>query len=302
MLFYYYDFKTEKFKIRNLQLKLKTGNFMKKIFLTFFALSSLLFINTACNVNFSGSDLLTKPDVEARNSLISISIPLQSSDTSYINVYRTDINDSSKTVVNIGLLFPKAIESTGSAYIFTDELVTTGHTYIYQARYCENGEYYLTDWSNEVKAIGAYDETKSLCYGANSTTFTIDDDFVLTIKGTVQEPDITDFSTEYFPVLLLSTSSKSQAFKLTSVTDGTSLSLRNTIPADFYDTPITVIGITAQKSEYIDPKATDPVTKFIHWAIPTEISIEGTTKKTITIPTIAGTDGYDYSRKLSVKK
>lgn len=281
---------------------------MKKNFIrTFITLSifslAFAYILIACNFNFSGKDLLTKPDVEAKDSLISISIPRQSSDTKYVNVYRKDVNDSDGTVVNLGLLYPSSLENIGSVYIFIDTLVKKDTTYTYMARYCESDGYYSTEWSNEIKATGGYADTATLSYKEGTGYFTISEDFLLTIHGTIISADITDFDTDYKPMLIASTSEKTQAFELSSIEDGTTVSLRGLFPADFFETDVTIYGITGQKTEYVDDdKAENLVVKRIFWCEPTEISIKGNADKTVKLPSQTGVNGLDYSKKAFIVK
>ncbi len=280
---------------------------MKKNFIrTFITLSifSLAFASflLACNFDFSGKDLLTKPDVEAKDSLISISIPRRSSDTKYVNVYRKDVNDSDGTIVNLGLLYPSSLEDVGSVYIFIDTLVKKDSTYIYMARYCEADGYYSTEWSNEIKTTGGYDKNASLSYKSGSGYFTISTDFHLTVHGSINPADITNFETDYKPMLIASTAEKTQTFELPSIENGTSISLRGLFPADFFETDVTIYGITGQKNEYVDDNAENLVVKRIFWCEPTEISIKGNADKTVKLSSQNGVNGLDYSKKAFIVK
>ncbi|MCR5187426.1 MAG: hypothetical protein K6C97_00720 [Treponema sp.] len=272
---------------------------MKKTFFSIFVISLLTVILFSCNFQFNGSSLLTKPDVEAKTNHITISIPLQSTDTSYINIYRKKSTDSDDDIVNLGILYPSSFDSTASAYIFEDYLVVEDTTYLYRARYLEEDGYYTTNWSNEVTAEGGYSSTDSLTYDADSASFTYDeDDYSLTISGTITAPSsISDFSTNYTPMLIVKTEEETQTFNLTSIAASTVISLKTILPSDFLDTEITIVGLTAGKKEYVDASATTLVTKYLYWIEPTEISISGYSDNTFTIPSSESTDGYDYSRR-----
>lgn len=307
---------------------------MKKSVISILVTLFVLTINFGCKFSFADGTYLTKPDVEAKDGLISISIPRQSSDTQYINLYRKDVASDDDQIVNIGLLYPSALESTGTVYIFLDTMVVQNHTYTYMARYCESDGYYPTEWSNEVTVTGGYEETTSLKYKENGASFAVNEtDYTLRLMGNILEPDIPD----YEPMLIVSNGTKTQVFKIenskngnvqdTDESDNTEadddvdddadsneektnilqdnliISLRGYLPGDFLNTDVTIIGIVGQKVEKSasdDPESQDTGSvKRIFWTEPTEIRIRGYQDKTIHIPAFNGSDGVDYSRKAS---
>ncbi len=275
---------------------------MKKTFISFFIISLLFITLLSCNFQYGGSSMLTKPDVEASTDHITISIPLQSADTSYINLYRKLPNDAN--IVNLGIIYPSALNSTASAYIYTDYLIVKDTTYIYQARYKESDGYYITEWSNEIKSAGGYSINDSLTYDKGSSYFVYDEeDYTLKIIGTISAPtDIPDFETEYTPMLIINNTTSSQLFELASIEDSTLIPLKNFLPLDFLDTAITIVGITAGKQEYVDPDAPEPVTKYTYWLEPTEMTIRGYSDKTFIIPSTETAEGFDYSHNIQTIK
>jgi len=271
---------------------------MKKTFISLFIISLLSVTLLSCNFQFNGTSLLTKPDVEASNNVITISIPLQSSETSHINIYRKKILDSDEDIVNLGIIYPSSLESTASAYIFHDYLIIKNTTYVYKARYKNSDGYYTTNWSNEITAIEGYTEDASLTYDKGTASFTYNDkDYSLTISGTITAPtDIPSFEEDYKPMLIVKNSEETQLFELPSIEDKTKTPLKNFLPNTFLDTPITIMGITGCKQIYVDPEAKEKVIKYLYWIEPTSIEIKGYSDKTITVPTTSGKDdGYDYS-------
>lgn len=279
---------------------------MKKIISILLIACSTIPLILSCNFSFTSADLLTKPDVEAKNSIITISIPRQSDDTKYINIYRKDVDDSDENVINIGLIYPSAMDTVGSSYLFSDSLIYKEHTYTYMVRYAEGDEYYYSEWSNEVTTDGGYDVDKTLKYKDNSATFTISEtDYTLTLMGDILNPDIPEFSDEnnpYEPKLIVSANDKTQVFSIGELTDNTIIPLRGLLPSHFLDTEVTIIGVVAQKTEYLpqdDPDA-EPIVKRIFWTEPTEIKLSGFQNKTVYIPSANGDDGVDFSRKAAL--
>lgn len=272
---------------------------MKKTFISIFIISLLSITLLSCNFQFSGSSMLTKPDVEASRDHITISIPLQSADTSYINLYRKVPNE--ERIISLGIIYPSALNSTANAYIYTDYLITKDTTYIYQARYKESDGYYITEWSNEITAVDGYSINDSITYDKGSAFFVYDEDeYSLKIVGTISAPtSIADFEDNYKPMLIVNTSIESQLFELATIADSTTIPLKNYLPLNFLDTPITIVGITAGKQEYVDPEASEPVTKYIYWIEPTEMTIRGYSDKTFVIPSTDTAAGFDYSHNIN---
>ena len=248
--------------------------------LTLFALLS------GCNFSFSGKDLLTPPKVEPAKAAVAISIPLEN-DPQYINIYRKDVNDTSNTVVPVGMLNPVENES----YIYFDSLIHKGHTYVYMIRYRIDGTYYFTEWSSEVSVNDAYDEEAVLKYKDVSGSINISEvDYTLRFNGEILPPDIPSFDLEYKPMLILATEDKEQLFELPGITNDIIISLKGILPPDFLNTIITFKGIVAQRVEYVDPDNidTNPEIKRVYWTEPTELRVSGYSDKQILIPPEVG--------------
>lgn len=162
------------------------------------------------------------------------------------------------------------------------------------------------------------------------------DSFTLKINGTITPPaDIENFDTKFKPMIIIKSNDKTQAFPITSTQDGTTIQLRGLLSSDFLDKNITIIGIVPQENIYVKDSAdkektiiqrttdteqttdssqednseteTDenkenekiPDIKEIHWLKYTKIKItgKGVSENTITIPSSAQNNGFDYSKK-----
>lgn len=267
---------------------------MKKYLSVLLISLSLLFTFTSCNFSFTGKNLLTPPKVEAAKSAIAISIPLEN-DPEYINIYRKDVNDTSETVVAVGMLNPTENDS----YIYFDSLIHKNHTYVYMIRYYIDKTYYMTEWSAEVTVADAYEEEAVLKYKDLSGSISISEsDYTLRFNGEILPPDIPSYDLEYKPMLILATEEKEQLFELPGVGNDILISLKGILPPSFLNTTITFKGIVGQKVEYVDPEHVDtnPEIKRVYWTEPTELRVSGYTDKQIFIPSVVGTDGLDYSK------
>ena len=259
----------------------------------------------ACNIKIQEEELFDKPLVNVTTKQVTIIIPKMSSDTDYINVYRRDKQNDK--VINIGIIYPEALENDGKNYSYIDELVKKGHSYDYRTRYHTNGEYYYSEWSDTIEIKSTYNfyaDADVLLYKPGSTYLLYNrDDYSLTIKGTITAPTaITDFSTDYKPMLIIKSKKATQVFKILDIANDTKIALRSILPLDFMDTPITIQGIVAQKNIYEDPSVPDDekVTKVVIWTEPASIDVQGAgSDKKITVKSQSGNEGLDYGRKVN---
>lgn len=278
-------------------------------FYIFIAMLGITF--SSCNFKLKESNNYNKPDVKVTENQVTVVIPYINSKTKYINVYRRDkINDE---VVPLGVLFhPEALEEDHKNYFFIDELVEENHTYDYSARYCINGKYYYTDWSEEkeipVSDIFYDDGAYSYAYTTTSAKLIIDTPngangvYTLEIDGTIDTPTFPAFS-GYTPALIVSSETTTQTLLLNSITSGTNKTLTEFLPSIFLDTDIKFEGIVGQKIIYDDPSSADPKIKQIIWTQPAAIAVDGyNTEGTINIPSITGIDGHDYSRSVTISR
>lgn len=253
----------------------------------------LLICFAGCNISIEEEHLLPKPTCSVDSSSITISITKKSSDTEYINIYRQDTTNTNNEIINIGLIYPKNDPRAGESYIFKDSLIYTGHKYKYYARYCNNGEYKKTEWSDEIQATGGYTDER-LKYAASSASLTLETtDYTLKINGTISAPQITNISS-YSPVIVLKTANRTSAFEIPSTNTNQIISLRGLLPPEFIGKPVTIIGICAQQKEL--STATEPKITHIHWTEAAEIRLEDHSDKTFTIPSLDGANGFDYSK------
>ena len=271
---------------------------MKKGTSFFYIASAVLLLTVSgCKLKVEDTELAPQPEASVVND-ITVVVPQLNNDTDYINLYRMDTHDNE--IVNIGLLYhPQSIEHTN--YIFTDTLAFKNHKYKYRARYHDNTGYHYTEWSNEVKAESDTfldESTDHLEYDVTGVTFTYSKDaYTITISADITEPDFTGYdSDDYTPMLIVSNSSTTQLFPLESIEADTIISLRNLLPYDFQDTEITIKGILAQKQMYKD--AEKKQVKYTVWTPAKDITITGTRKNTMTIPSQRGQTGLDYSRSV----
>ena len=276
-------------------MKKRTSLFL--IFIAFFGISFF-----SCKLKIEEEDLLDRPGVNVTNKQVTLIIPKTSKDTDYVNVYRRD-RDNDK-VINIGILFhPEALLNDGKNYCYIDTLVKVNHSYDYRVRYRTDGKYYYSDWSDTIdikSGDDAYAESKVLTYQSNGTKLIYErSDCSLTINGTITDPEITDFDTEFTPMLIVASGSSSQAFELTSIANNDKIYLRSFLPKKYLDKKITIKGIVGQKTNYVDPSK--PVSNrdiiSIIWTAPTTLEIVGAASdKTIYVASQSGANGFDYSR------
>ena len=276
---------------------------MKKNCLVFLFILILSTAFTACNFNFKGDELLDPFDVDASGGPVVLSIPSISKDTKYIHIYRKEVVNKKDVIVNLGILYPAVLDAK-NIYIFIDELVKKGNSYSYMARYFDGTKYEKTNWSKEVQPKDGYSDTQSLVYTRTDAQFEISSDYIMTLTGTLKAPDITDIA-NYKPMLIAKTSKKTEVFELSAdISSEKGISLKNILPADFYDTEITIVGILAQKINYVDSTAAekDKVVRSVLWTDFTEIPVKDNKNKTITIKTTNVSDGLDYTRQAAAEQ
>lgn len=263
-------------------------------FITFSALSCILI--SGCKLKIEDTELLDKPGVNISDAQITIIIPKISKETQYINVYRNDLTDH-KTV-NIGILYPAALENDGKNFIYIDNNVKENNEYQYKARYKDNKGYHYTEWSNKIKAdqgFGNASTIKMTYVPESGAKLEYDSDaYTLTIGGTIAAPDFAGFNTtDYKPMLVVKrTDGLAQVFGISSVANTTVISLKNILPGEFLDTDISFGGIVAQKE--IKEGTT---TKQIIWTEIAAIDVKNgsETITTVRIPTYIGSSGLDIS-------
>lgn len=278
---------------------------MKKRSSFFVFLIAILSLSVfSCKIKIEDTELFDKPLVNVTSKQVTIIIPKMSNDTDYINVYRRDKKNDK--IINIGIIYPDALENDGKNYSYIDELVKKGHSYDYRTRYHTNGEYFYSEWSDNIEIKTTYNfyaDSDVLLYKPGSTYLLYNkDDYSLTITGTITAPTaITDFSTDFTPMLIIKSKKATQVFKIPSIGNGDKIALRSFLPLDFMDTPITIEGLVAQKNIYVDASVPDDelVTKTVIWTEPAAIEVQGAgSEKKITVKSQSGNEGLDYGRKL----
>lgn len=280
---------------------------MKKRTLIFYILVSVITaVFLSCKVDVADKSLLIKPDIDLTSKQATLIIHKISNETSYINVYRQTIDDSleNNPVYNIGVIYPKTVDSNEQTYRFIDKLVNVDSVYRYRARYFDSDGYHYTDWSNSITIESdfeeAYPKSTALYYKASdSIGFTFEDtNYTLKLSGALTLPSIRSFS-DYQPMLIVSNGLSTQVFKIPpeSLTQREIITLKDRLPVEFLDRTIVIIGVLAQKTEYTNPEAAaaDRIIKSIHWTAPTSIKVNGYSDNAILIPSSKANSGLDYT-------
>lgn len=277
-------------------------------FFYIFLLILVAFLCT-CKVSVEETDLLRKPDVDLSDKQVTIIIQKINSETDYINIYRKTTTEKDPPEEKIGIIYPS--NNDDMTYRFIDTLVFEDESYSYRVRYHDDSGYRYTEWSNEIDIENinyAYAPDKKLAYQVpDNTRFLYDDtNFTLTISGTVTNPEISNFTNDYQPMLIVSSEDATQVFKISTqaLTNSEAITLRDRLPLDFMDKTITIEGIVAQQNEYYNPDELDEnkkKIKLIRWTPPTSIKIAGHSENTLYIPSSAASAGTDYSANIIYK-
>jgi len=279
---------------------MKKGTSFFYIFITILGITFL-----SCKLKVEEENLYDKPGVNVTTNQVTVIIPNINTDTKYINVYRRDKQNDEQ--INIGIMYyPSALENDNKNFCYIDTLVTASHSYQYKARYCINGEYYYTDWSDTIEiesTYNCYPETTNLKYQTNGAYIIFEaTDSTINFNGTVTAPDFPEFASEgYKPMLIIKNSSQTQAFEIsaTAITNHTAIGLIGLLPQSFLDTDITIEGIVGQKTNYVDSEDTSSGIKSVIWTEPADIEVRGAgSSSIIRIESETGSDGLDYSRRI----
>lgn len=253
----------------------------------------------SCNISITDEVELPKPACEANGSTIIISLPQHSVDTEYINIYRQDVSNPLSLIENVGIIFPKSYGDDTKTYLFTDSLIFKDHNYKYYARYYDGSEYLSTKWTDEVTAIDGYTSVSTTVYVVNDAYISLSlSDYSFTLHGTIYNPSIPNFESDYKPAIILRTKDATQVFEVESIADGKVISIKGIIPQSFYDKTIELVGICGQKKERINPEDDESAFCRIIWTSPSLIDIEDNETNSFLIPSSNGVKGYDYSRKI----
>ncbi len=258
----------------------------------------------SCHFNWESEENKNRPDID-NSSSASIKVTLQklSNDTEYINVYRKD--SAEDTYYPIGIVYPAGFDSYNTSYLFEDFFVLKDHKYSYMARYTnKDGSVYTTNWTDSYpyNVSSGPDSYSVFKYSVPNTKITFDDtDNTLKFQAisgsiTLTEPSgISEFSTNFVPALIITTSSKAQTFALTNtiITTSEKINLRGLLPEGYYDTDLTITGLLGQRTE----KNEDDVTMRVYWTLPTSIPVyKGESSiDSFSVSSEIGDNGLDYS-------
>lgn len=269
--------------------------------LPFVLFSLLMIFMSGCKngITVTETNLKKRPDTELSAGGITLTARKIGTNEDYIIFYRRDVTKEKEgqydkaTVVNVCLIYTAGLDENNASYIFEDTNVDSACGYQYMARYHEkDGTYYATAWTDKIipntGTIVKYDTTDSRTFSYTEASKT------LTLSKALTQ------ITDYVPMLAISTEETAALFETayddTNKVYLTSYNLGDILPSNFFDTEITIIGIVGQKTEYVDPKATDKVTKRLVWTEPYKISIAGKSSNTLTVSTSSGDSGIDFSQ------
>lgn len=270
----------------------------KRLPFILFSLISIFLSGCKNGITVTETNLKKRPDIEYSEGGITLTARKIGNDEDYIIFYRRNVTSEKSDsydkalTVNVGLIYTSALDQNNAVYIFEDTNLDTESKYQFMARYHEkSGKYYDTAWTDPIQPKNGtpvkYDNTGvSFSYSESSKT--------LTLSSALNR------ITEYSPMLAVSNGEKALLFEtpFNSETDEFNYiyNLAEILPSDFLDTEITILGIVGQKTEYVDPEATDKVIKKYIWTEPYRISISGNSNNTLTITSANGSTGIDYSK------
>lgn len=277
---------------------------MKIKYHDFLAIGLLILIFTTCNLTMSSNNAVVlekAPEVSITQGGIVICLSEVPKGTEYVHLYRQEqISDDPikyDDPVNIGIIYPKYF-SNSSVCIYEDLNVFRDKTYRYFTKYHTKQNILTSYNSKEIQSLSGYNSlTDSMVYNTSDSYFVYDENtYSITIKRTVELPNIRNFDKDYTPMLLIKSNTKQQAFEISSIEEGTVILLRKTLSADFFDTEIEFAGIFGQKKVFMKDNSEDEnnEVKFRIWTKPVEIEISNTLRNKITIPSDKYADGYDY--------
>ncbi|MCQ2575994.1 MAG: hypothetical protein MJ162_04550 [Treponema sp.] len=246
-------------------------NIVRKFALIALILLGISITFTCKYFEFDGntSGLISRPNVRSVGSGIVITLPISSSDTEYINIYRLDT--ASDEEINIGILFTKYQSEKDTVYLFEDSYVEKNHTYKYRARLFETDDgYFWTDYSDEVKAVNGLSELvgyKVLAAGPDEGKITFKEEsrkFILS-DGPSHDKIVPstegNFDAEFTPALVVEIVETKQ--RSIFPIEGTSVDMhfQELLPDNFYNTDIKFLGIAGIKREYALDKDENPTDK-----------------------------------------
>lgn len=227
---------------------------MKKNSISLFIISTLfIFSFASCDVTVTDGNYRNAPNVEYNTTEtgINISISKISSETKYITIYRFNASNESPSNtdvgVPIGIIYPQNYSE--DAYTFTDSYANNERSYCYRLRYYTSDENNtLTKWSKKIAITNGtstygldydltYDSVK-LTYDKVAETLTLDS----ALEFTSSADDATKEKFETTPYIAIECENVS---KLLPFSTETSVSIRNFITSDFFDSEVTILGFVA---------------------------------------------------------
>lgn len=281
------------------------------------ALISLPLFFMSCKITVSDSQYLTRPDTGCTSSGIAIRLPVRSTKTESVNIYRREVLGESEFSEPscIGILFPKNIDSFDQTYMFEDTYLIKNKIYQYRARLCNiEGEYNWTNWSDKITAKNGLAAGSALKYeSVDGKLFYYEVTNQFGFKGSILPPDgILNFDEEGFkPALVIKDNEENlmQMVVLRNFTD--KYYAKEILKASFYEKDICIEGILAYKTEYTDPKDEDEEPKIKRLILTETTSLDfykekedGTSEQLenniINIVTTPVNQGYDISTEKTI--
>ncbi|MDE5899107.1 MAG: hypothetical protein K2H09_07605 [Treponemataceae bacterium] len=249
------------------------------------------------------------PDVQLqKNNTVTIALA-RNENAKYINIFRKKDAEDDGAAINIGEIIPTDKDNL-TAYQFVDQYFLKDEKYEYAARYCFSDGYILTGWgtwnSDEplsgTKSYSWNDFSPDAYLEYNEETKCLEvcgDDIPAVLDSDSKAAD--DFSI----VLVLSyapdsNTKKTRTFAVNESGEisaglavGKVINLRSVLPQDFFDKPVSVVGMIGQKVDKSENYT------MLFWSELQELpvkDVDGNVLADITIPFNSSADDmYDYS-------
>lgn len=244
---------------------------------------------------------IQKPLAKINDNSIIVSIYLKS-DISYVNLFRTELDKNGMLVdendkLNRAQFIP--LDNSTPAISFEDTLIVSGKKYAYCLRYCTDGVYEYSAWSdwpskviddeNDEKEplpapVTEFSDNTYLKYTVpDGCWFEFDETYSwLIVKGgqinLSEEVIAMGTFSGYIPCLVVSNGKQTRPFaidaSLTSddpIEEGYVIDLRDILTKDFFDTAVSVGGIVLEKA---DKKLGNEPYNQIEWSQLAEIAVK----------------------------
>lgn len=276
-----------------------------RFFRNIFLISQSFLVFSLISCNDAEEELLKKPAIAINPDGISISFA-EDSDSSYINIFRKEINFTSTTdensnnsndsksdddefeKYNIGLIIPS--ENNQSSYIFKDCFFVSGKKYSYCIRSKRSSGYVYSEWTSwptdedgnalESPTTSFSSEDNLKFFIPYNSYLEYDDEYqTLTLQGS-EILSVSGFE-DFYPSICISCNGKSRVFTIEKLEKGngipleTKIDLRTILTDDFFGKDLSIDGLIYQKTD-----KTDKSCEKVFWSLNSEISVQTKDKET----------------------